>query len=190
LLTTIDAASQRVGMHGTRRAIVEAQAAAAGLPVEILELPNPAPNSVYDVVMRGFVERARASGIGAMAFGDLYLEDIRAYRESRLAGTGVKPVFPLWGRETRQLAGEMIDGGLEAYVVALDPNHVPRDLAGRQFNRSFLAALPAGTDPCAERGEFHTAVIGGPMLTRRLEVAVAPIEDRDGYVYADLKLGR
>ena len=188
LLTTIDQGSQRVGMHGTRRSIVEAQAEAARLPIEILELPNPAPNSVYETVMRGFVERVLARGIEAIAFGDLYLEDIRAYRESRLVGTGLEPIFPLWGRDTQRLAEDMIAGGLEAHVVAIDLNHVPRDLIGTRFNGAFLAALPAGTDPCAEKGEFHTAVVAGPMLAHRIPVVVGPIEERDGYAYADLSL--
>ena len=188
LLTTIDAQSQRVGMHGTRRAIVEAQAEAAGLPVEILELPNPAPNTVYEAVVRGFVERAIARRVEAIAFGDLYLEDIRAYRESRLIGTGLQPIFPLWGRDTRMLAEAMIEGGLEARVVAIDLAQVPREQAGARFDRAFLAALPPGIDPCAEQGEFHTAVIAGPMLDRRLDVSVGSIEEREGYVYADLRL--
>lgn len=188
LLTTIDAQSQRVGMHGTRRALVEAQAVSAGLPIEILELPNPAPNTVYEAAMRGFVERAIARGVEAIAFGDLYLEDIRAYRESRLAGTGLKPIFPLWGRNTRQLAEAMIEGGLEAHVVAIDLKHVPRSLAGNRFDKAFLSELPEGTDPCAEKGEFHTAVIAGPMLAHRLPVTSGSIEERDGYAYADLLL--
>lgn len=188
LLTTIDASSQRVGMHGTQRAVVEAQARAAGLPVEVLELPNPAPNTVYEGVMRGFVERAIARGVEAIAFGDLYLEDIRSYRESRLAGTGLAPVFPLWGRDTHQLALEMIDGGLDARVVAIDLKHVPREQAGKRFDKMFLAALPTGTDPCAEKGEFHTAVIGGPMFSHRLAAEVSAVEERDGYAYADLAL--
>ena len=188
LLTTIDAQSQRVGMHGARRALVEAQAVSAGLPIEILELPNPAPNTVYEAAMRGFVERAIARGVEAIAFGDLYLEDIRAYRESRLAGTGLKPIFPLWGRNTRQLAEAMIEGGLEAHVVAIDLKHVPRSLAGNRFDKAFLSELPEGTDPCAEKGEFHTAVIAGPMLAHRLPVTSGSIEERDGYAYADLLL--
>lgn len=188
LMTTLDQGSQRVGMHGTRREILEAQAAVAGLPIEILEFSFPATNEVYDRMMGDFVRRSLERGVEAIAFGDLYLQDIRAYRESRLAGTGLTAIFPLWGRDTARLADEMIDGGLEARVVAIDLEHVPRALAGAPFDKAFLAALPNGTDACAEKGEFHTAVIGGPMFFRRLEAVVAAIEVRDGYAYADLRL--
>lgn len=191
LLTTIDRVSQRVGMHGTRREIVEAQADAAGLPLEILELPGPAvPNSVYETIMSGFVARALARGVEAVAFGDLYLEDIRAYRESRLAGTGLTPLFPLWGRDTATLARQMIACGLDARIVAVDLAHVPRALAGSRFDTTFLAALPEGTDPCAERGEFHTVVVGGPMLAEPLDVVVGPVTEEGGYAFADLRLNR
>lgn len=188
LMTTVDRVSQRVGIHGTPRGLVEAQAKAAGLPIEILELSFPAPNEVYDRMMHDFVVRARAAGIEAVAFGDLYLEDIRAYRESRLAGSGLKPLFPLWGRDTGALAHEMVEGGLEARVVAIDVKHVPLRLAGACFDREFLAALPEGTDPCAEKGEFHTAVLSGPMFAGRIDAFVAGVEAREGYAYADLQL--
>ncbi|MEZ5924993.1 MAG: ATP-binding protein [Hyphomicrobiaceae bacterium] len=186
LMTTLDKQRQRVGMHGTRRRLVEAQAAAVGLPVEILEIDFPAPNDVYDRLMLGFVERALAGGVEAIAFGDLYLEDIRAYRESRLAGTGLRPLFPLWGSDTRELALEMIEGGLDARLIAIDLKQVPRRFAGARFDRELLSALPAGIDPCAERGEFHTAVVDGPMFSAPLDVVVGSIEERDGFVYADL----
>jgi len=191
LLTTLDATRQRVGMHGTRREIVEAQADAAGLPIEILELPGPSvPNAEYERIMAGFVARALAQGVEAVAFGDLYLEDIRAYRESRLAGTGLAPLFPLWGRETAALAREMIASGLDARVVAIDLAHVPRALVGTPFDETFLAALPEGTDPCAEKGEFHTVVVGGPMLAEPLYIVVGPMTEEGGYAFADLRLER
>jgi uncharacterized protein (TIGR00290 family) len=191
LLTTIDATRQRVGMHGTRREIVEAQADAAGLPLEVLELPGPAtPNAIYDGIMREFVARAVAAGVEAIAFGDLYLEDIRAYRESRLAGTGLRAVFPLWGRDTNDLAREMIAGALAAYAVAIDLKHVPRPLAGAPFDAAFLAALPPGTDPCAEKGEFHTAVVAGPMFAHRIDVTVGPVTEEGGYAFTDVRPAR
>lgn len=189
LLTTLDATRQRVGMHGTRREIVEAQAKAVGLPLEVLELPGPSvPNADYERIMGGFVSRAIAQGVEAMAFGDLYLEDIRAYRESKLAGTGLTPLFPLWGRDTAALAREMIASGLDARVVAIDLAQVPRALVGTPFDAGFLAALPDGTDPCAEKGEFHTVVVGGPMFTTPLDVVVGPMSEEGGYAFADLSL--
>ncbi len=189
LLTTLDGTRQRVGMHGTRREIVEAQATAAGFPVEVLELPGPyVPNAAYETVMAGFLARALARGIEAVAFGDLYLEDIRAYRESRLAGTGLAPLFPLWGRDTAALAREMIASGLDARVAAIDLAHVPRAFAGVPFDAAFLAGLPEGTDPCAEKGEFHTVVVGGPMFAEPLDVVVGPITEEGGYAFADLSL--
>jgi len=163
LVTTINEAFDRVAMHGVRRTVLEAQAAAAGLPLDILPLPWPCANDVYERVMATFVREQRAAGIEAMAFGDLFLQDIRAYREAKLEGTGIIPLFPLWQRPTRRLAEEMID-------------------------RQLIDDLPAGVDPCGENGEFHTCVTGGPMFSRDLDVRLGEHVTRDGFVYADIML--
>jgi uncharacterized protein (TIGR00290 family) len=186
LVTTINAAFDRVAMHGVRRALVEAQAAAAGLPLHVLEIPYPCPNEEYERVMGAFVAEQAGAGVEAMAFGDLFLEDIRRYREGKLAGTGITPLFPLWGIETGRLALEMIDGGLEAHVACLDPRKLPETLAGRRFDRALLAELPAGIDPCAENGEFHTFASAGPMFRTPVAVATGEVVTRDGFVFCDL----
>ena len=186
LVTTINAAFDRVAMHGVRRALVEAQAEAAGLPLHVLAIPHPCPNAEYERIMGAFVVRQVAEGIGAMAFGDLFLEDIRRYREAKLAGTGLTPLFPLWGIETGQLARTMIDGGLEAHVACLDPAKLPARFAGRRYDAALLAELPAGVDPCAENGEFHTFASAGPMFRTPIAVDVGETVTRDGFVFCDL----
>jgi uncharacterized protein (TIGR00290 family) len=189
LFTTVNRAFDRVAMHAVRRRLVEAQARAAGLDLHAIELPHPCPNADYERIMGAFVARARAAGAEAMAFGDLFLADIRAYRERQLAGTGIAPLFPLWGRDTHALAREMIDGGLVAHVTCVDPGRLDRSFAGRRFDRAFLADLPAGADPCGENGEFHTFVSAGPMLRAPVSVRPAEITERDGFVFADLVPG-
>jgi uncharacterized protein (TIGR00290 family) len=186
LFTTVNAAFDRVAMHAVRRRLVEAQAKAAGLELHLIEIPHPCPNADYERIMGAFVARAQADGVAAMAFGDLFLADIRAYRERQLAGTGIQPWFPLWGRDTRTLAHEMIDGGLEAHVTCVDPAKLDRAFAGRAFDRAFLADLPDGVDPCGENGEFHTFVSAGPMLRAPIAVRSGVITERDGFVFADL----
>jgi uncharacterized protein (TIGR00290 family) len=190
LFTTVNAAFQRVAMHAVRRELLEAQARAAGLGLAVIEIPHPCPNTEYERLMGGLVDRARREGVEAMAFGDLFLADIRAYRERMLAGTGIAPLFPLWGHDTRALAREMIDGGLVAHVSCMDPSRIDRSLAGRLFDRAFLADLPAGADPCGENGEFHTFVSAGPMLKAPLPVSAGRVTERDGFVFADLTLDR
>jgi len=189
LFTTVNAAFDRVAMHAVRRELVEAQARAAGLPLYVIEIPHPCPNADYESIMGAFVAGARAEGVAAMAFGDLFLADIRAYRERQLAGTGIAPLFPLWGRDTRALAGEMIDGGLEAYVACIDPRRLGRGFAGRRFDQAFLAGLPEGADPCGENGEFHTFAAGGPMFISPIPVRPGEVTERDGFVFADLLPG-
>jgi uncharacterized protein (TIGR00290 family) len=186
LFTTVNAAFDRVAMHAVRRTLVEAQARATGIVLHVVDIPYPCPNAEYERIMGGLVARARADGVGAMAFGDLFLADIRAYRERQLAGTGIAPIFPLWGRDTHALAREMIDGGLVAHVTCVDPARVDRSLAGRAFDRAFLGDLPGNADPCGENGEFHTFVSAGPMLRRPLAVRPGDIAERDGFVFADL----
>ena len=186
LFTTVNAAFDRVAMHAVRRTLLDAQARAAGLDLHVIEIPYPCPNADYERIMGAFVAEARAQGVEAMAFGDLFLADIRAYREEQLAGTGIAPLFPLWGRDTRQLAREMIDAGLVAHVTCVDPGKLDRAFAGRTFDRAFLADLPAGVDPCGENGEFHTFVAAGPMLREAVAVRCGAVMDRDGFVFADL----
>jgi uncharacterized protein (TIGR00290 family) len=187
-LTTITENFGRVSMHGVRQEILEAQCAAANLPLYPVTIPFPCPNEIYEQRMADAMRAAREQGIARIVFGDLFLEDIRAYREAKLRGSGIEPVFPLWKIPTEALAREMIAGGLKARVVTLDPNKVPRELAGAAFDESLLAALPAGVDPCAENGEFHTCVTGGPMFEKNLNVTAGEVVERDGFVFADLKL--
>jgi uncharacterized protein (TIGR00290 family) len=186
LLTTVTTTFHRVSMHGVREAILEAQARATGLPLMKVEIPSPCPNEVYERAMADVVRTMRGQGVTHMVFGDLFLEDIRAYREERLRGTGITPVFPLWGRPTRPLAHAMIDAGLDARIVALDPAKMPREFAGHRFDRELLERLPGSVDPCGERGEFHTCVIDGPMFSAPLNVVPGEIVERDRFVFADL----
>jgi uncharacterized protein (TIGR00290 family) len=188
LLTTINTAFDRVAMHGTRAAVVRAQAQAAGLPLIEAPLPWPCSNEQYEAVMRDVCARAARAGVEAMAFGDLYLEDVRRYREERLAGTGIAPVFPLWGRDTRTLVQEMLDGGLRARITCVDPRKLPASFAGRELDRALLAELPPGTDPCAENGEFHTCAYAGPMFAAPLALTPGAVEEHDGFVFADFLL--
>lgn len=188
LLTTVTETYARVSMHGVREEVLRAQAEAAGLPLVRVAIPAPCPDEVYQQAMAGAMAEARRQGVTHMVFGDLFLEDVRAYRERQLSGTGICPVFPLWLRPTRQLAEEMIAGGLVAYVTCLDPRKVPEEMAGRRFDRDFLSALGPEVDPCAERGEFHTCVTAGPMFARPIAVEPGETVRRDGFVFADLRL--
>lgn len=186
LLTTVNAEFDRVAMHGTRRSVLEAQAAAAGLPLWAVPLPWPCSNAIYEERMAEACARAVAERIDAIAFGDLFLADVRAYRERQLAPTGLEPLFPLWEIPTDQLAREMIASGLRARVACLDPRKLPTEFAGREFDAELLNALPQDVDPCAERGEFHTCVYAGPMFTAPLPLETGEIVNRDGFVFADL----
>ncbi len=186
LLTTLNETHDRVAMHAVRRSLLLAQADAAGLPVTIVPIPSPCPNEVYETAMAGAMAAARAAGVEAVAFGDLFLEDIRRYREERLAGTGLRPLFPLWGRPTRALAEEMIASGLEARLTCVDPRVLPAAFAGRAFDRRLLAELPAHVDPCGENGEFHSFAWAGPMFRTPIAIAAGAVVERDGFVFADL----
>ena len=188
LLTTVNEAMDRVAMHGVRRSVLEAQARAAGLPLHVVHIPHPCPNDIYESKMRTAIADARANGFTHAAFGDLFLEDVRRYREERLAGTGLTPIFPLWERPTPSLAQEMIDGGLRATLTCVDPRVLPATFAGRSFDADLLRDLPVTTDPCGERGEFHTCVTAGPMFSRPLEVTPGVVVERDGFVFADVLL--
>ncbi|MBN9266511.1 MAG: adenine nucleotide alpha hydrolase [Hyphomicrobium sp.] len=186
LLSSINEEADRVSMHGVRRTLAEAQAKAAGLPLHIVSLPSPCSNEVYEERMSAFVAEVREAGVEAMAFGDLFLTDIRAYREERLRGSGITPLFPLWERDTRQLARDMISSGLRARVVSLNPRAIARDLIGREFDADLLYDLPSTADPCGENGEFHTFAYAGPMFDAPIDVTTGAIVERDGFVFADL----
>ncbi len=186
LLTTITRQFDRVAMHGVRRELLEAQAAAATVPLWKLEIPTPCSNEDYDAVMRAAVVRAVAEQIECIAFGDLFLEDIRRYREDRLAGSGLEPVFPLWQKPTDALAREMIDGGLRARISCVDPRALTADFAGREFDAVLLRDLPAAVDPCGERGEFHTFAYAGPMFEHAIAIETGETVERDGFVFTDL----
>ena len=186
LLTTINEAADRVAMHGVRRSLVEAQSEAVGVPLWKVPLPFPCTNEDYESRMAEACRRAVAEGFDSIAFGDLYLRDVREYREQRLAGSGLTPLFPLWGIPTPQLAREMIGAGLRAWVTCVDSRVLDGGFAGREFDRALLADLPERIDPCGENGEFHTFVCDGPMFRAPVEVEAGEIRKIDGFVYADL----
>lgn len=186
LVTTVNQEYERVAMHGVRQSLLEQQATAVGLPVWHVALPHPCTNDEYERRMRALIARAREAGVSHMAFGDLFLEDIRTYRERQLQGTGLTPVFPLWGTNTRALAYEMIEGGLRAVLTCVDPKRLPADLAGSQFDTTLLAHLPSDVDPCGENGEFHTFCHAGPMFDKRIDVDIGATVVRDGFVFCDL----
>jgi uncharacterized protein (TIGR00290 family) len=185
-LTTVTDAFARVSMHGVREILLLSQLDAAGLEPIIVRIPYPCPNETYEREMAAAMAAAKARGVTHMIFGDLFLEDVRAYRERQLAGTGITPVFPLWQRPTAGLACEMIDAGVEAHLAVVDLKKLPASLAGRRFDGALLDALPAGADPCGENGEFHSFVSAGPMLTRKIAVSVGETVERDGFAFADL----
>jgi uncharacterized protein (TIGR00290 family) len=186
LITTINSAFDRVAMHSSRRVLVEMQAEAAGLPLIAVPLPWPCSNADYECAMKKVCDEAVAAGVSAIAFGDLFLEDIRAYREKQLKDTGLEPLFPVWKIPTDALAQEMIKGGLRARLVCIDPKKLSPDFAGRDFNEQLLRDLPAGVDPCGENGEFHTFVYAGPMFNREIPVVAGERIERDGFWYADV----
>ena len=185
LLTTLNAEFDRVAMHGTRRSMLEAQAEAAGLPLWTVPLPWPCSNEVYEQRMTEACDRAVRERIETIAFGDLFLRDVREYRERQLAGTGLEPLFPLWEIPTDELARTMIAGGLRAKLVCVDSRQLPASFAGRNFDADLLRDLPAQVDPCGERGEFHSCVYDGPMFTKPIELESGEIVDRDGFIFAD-----
>jgi uncharacterized protein (TIGR00290 family) len=186
LLTTVNQAFNRVAMHGTRVELLRAQAASADLPLIELPLPWPCSNDIYESIMKNACAEAIAAGVEVIAFGDLYLQEIRAYREKQLQSSGLTPIFPLWEIPTDKLAQEMISGGLRARVTCIDPKCLPHSFAGRDFDTTLLHDLPSSADPCGENGEFHTCVYAGPMFSKPLDIATGEIVGRDGFVYADV----
>ena len=185
LFTTINSEFERVAMHAVRVELLRQQAQAVGLPLHLIEIPYPCSNEQYAAVMTEFVEEASNEGVRCMAFGDLYLQDVRSYREERMQGTGIEPVFPLWGRPTRELLEEMLAGGLRACLTCVDPRVLPAEFAGRELTPALLQSMPSGIDPCGENGEFHSFVFDGPMFTYPLDIEMGEVVTRDGFVFAD-----
>ena len=186
LLTTINTHFQRVAMHGTRQTLLQAQAAAARLPLWEVPLPWPCSNEVYEEAMSRACASAVQHRISGVAFGDLYLEDVRRYREDRLRGTGLEPMFPLWGQNTRRLILEMLDAGLRARIVCADPSKLPADFIGHDLDYELVSRLPANVDPCGENGEFHTFAYAGPMFHEPIPIKAGEVVTRDGFLYADV----
>jgi len=186
LVTTLNEQFDRVAMHAVRRELLELQAESLGVPLWTVPLPWPCSNEEYEARMRDLCTRAIGAGVEAIAFGDLFLADIRAYREKQLAGTGLEPIFPVWQIPTAELARTMIACGLKAKITCIDPKVLPAEFAGRDFDAQFLADLPSGIDPCGENGEFHSFVYDGPGFRKPIDVSVGEIVERDGFVFADL----
>lgn len=187
LLTTTNQAFDRVAMHAVRRELLEAQARAARLPLHVVPLPWPCSNEQYESIMRTAIAGFIAGGFTHVAFGDLFLEDVRKYREDRLAGTGLEPMFPIWKtKPTSDLAQDMIEGGLKARLTCVDPRKLDRSFAGRVFDQELIRDLPKGVDPCGENGEFHSFAYAGPMFREEIELKAGDVVDRDGFVFADL----
>jgi uncharacterized protein (TIGR00290 family) len=186
LLTTLNQAADRVAMHGVRRTVLESQAVAAGVPLWQVPLPWPCTNDDYEARMADACRRAVAEGFDTIAFGDLFLADIRTYRERQLAGSGLTPIFPLWQIPTAQLARDMIGSGLRARLSCVDSRQLDAAFAGREFDVALLADLPASVDPCGENGEFHTCVYDGPMFGTPIALESGEVRNVDGFVYTDL----
>jgi len=186
LFTTFNSAADRVAMHAVRRTLVEAQAERTGLPLWAVGLPWPCSNQDYEERMRAVCQRATAEGITAVAFGDLFLQDIRDYRVKQLQGTGLEPLFPVWKIPTKELGREMIDAGVKAKITCVDPSKLAKSFAGRDYDLSLLDALPVEIDPCGENGEFHTFVYDSPVFSRPIGVRMGEVVERGGFVFADV----
>lgn len=186
LFTVMNEKYSWVSMHATRRQLLELQAGAAGLPLQTIDLPDQCTGERYEAIMRRFVEDCVRGGIECVAFGDLFLEDIRAYRESKLKGSGIEPIFPVWAIPTKELAERMLSAGVEAYISSVDLRKLPSRIAGKKWSRELVAGLPLDCDPCGEHGEFHTIVVDGPMFQRAVPFTGGDVVERDGFAYADI----
>ena len=186
LLTTVNRTHARVAMHAVREALLEIQARAAGLPLITVPIPSPCTNEVYEIAMAAAMKRAQEEGVTHVAFGDLFLEDIRRYREERLAACAITPFFPIWRSDTRALAEEMLAAGLRAIVTCVDPTRLSRDFAGKIWGESLVRELPPGVDSCGENGEFHTFAFAGPMFQQSICIQPGQIVERDGFIFADV----
>ncbi len=189
LLTTVTDTFKRVSMHGVREELLEAQAESLGLPLHKIRIPSPCPNEIYEAKMAEYLKARRAEGIRHVAFGDLFLADLRQYREQRLAELNFEGIFPLWLRDTQDLAKKMIEDGFEAILTCVDLKKLPKEFAGRKFDHRLLADLPAGIDPCGENGEFHSFVYGGPIFNKKIPIRVGETVEREGYAFADVLPG-
>jgi uncharacterized protein (TIGR00290 family) len=187
LVTTVNQTHQRVAMHAVRLVLLKQQAAAANLPLHIINIPHPCSNEHYNQAMDGFFDSIQQIGATHMAFGDLFLEDIRQYREENLKGTGLTPMFPLWLEPTEKLAQKMIDAGLKTRITCIDPNKLSANFVGREFNQQFLDDLPDGIDPCGENGEFHSFTYAGPMFKKPINISAGDVVEREGFIFADLQ---
>lgn len=188
-LTTVTETFGRVSMHGVREELLAMQLQATGLMPIRVPIPFPCPNAIYEARMAAALTKAQVSGVSHIAFGDLHLADVRRYREQKLVGTGITPLFPLWGEPTDRLARTLIEAGVEAYLACVDLRQLPAAFAGRRLSHALLAELPAGVDPCGENGEFHTFVADGPMFSQRVPIAIGAVVEREGFAFADLMPG-
>ncbi len=188
LFSTINQEFKRVTMHAVRIELLHQQAQNAGLPIQLIPIPHPCGDAEYGIIMKNFVDQAKQQGIGSFAFGDIFLEDVRAFREENLSDSGITPIFPLWGMATEKLSREMVYGGLRAAITCVDPKHLSADFAGQEYGESFLERIPANVDPCGENGEFHTFAYDGPMFKEPVNAAVGETVERDGFMFVDLLL--
>lgn len=186
LFCTVNQEFERVAMHAVRIELIQQQAESVGLPIQLIPIPHPCSNSEYETIMNEFIKQVKKQGIECFAFGDLFLEDVRKYREVSLADTGITPIFPIWGKETKTLSKEMVNSGLRAKITCVDPKHLSSDFAGKEYNKSFLEQISASIDPCGENGEFHSFAFDGPMFKKEINICVGETVSRDGFVFTDL----
>ena len=186
LFTTVNQEFDRVAMHAVRVALLQQQADSIGLPIQLIPIPHPCSNADYAKIMNEFVAREKERGVECFAFGDLFLEDIREYREKALSGTGIAPIFPIWGSDTRLLSVTMLESGLRAQITCVDPSQLAPEYCGREYNASFLTDLPPGVDPCGEKGEFHSFAFDGPIFGHKINIKVGETTTRDNFVFTDL----